>query len=51
MARLEDEGQIGIQILGMETVSPEHLLVECHDATGRDVKLPVLALDSRPAGR
>ena len=51
MARLEDEGRIGIQIFGKETVSPEFLLVECQDAAGRDVKLPVLALDSRPAGR
>ena len=38
MARLEDEGQIQIQILGSESVSAEHLLVECHDAAGRDVK-------------
>jgi ribonuclease E len=38
MARLEDEGQIQIQILGDESVSAEHLLVECHDAAGRDVK-------------
>jgi ribonuclease E len=51
MARLEDEGRIGIQIFGRETVSPEFLLVECQDSSGRDVKLPVLALDSRPAGR
>jgi len=38
MARLEDEGQIQIQILGSESVSAEHLVVECQDAAGREVK-------------
>lgn len=38
MARLEDEGQIQIQILGSESVSAEHLVMECQDAAGREVK-------------
>ena len=38
MARLEDEGHMTVQIFGREGVSPEHLVIECHDSTGREVK-------------
>ncbi len=39
MARLEETSDISVQVLGLEHVSPEHLLIECHDATGREVKM------------
>ena len=38
MARLEDEGQLQIHIMGSEAAAAEHLIIECHDATGREVK-------------
>jgi len=38
ISRLEDDGAMSVQIFSREDVSPEHLLVECHDLTGRDVK-------------
>ena len=39
LATLEDAGPVVIQILGHEGVSPEHLLFECVDVNGREVKL------------
>jgi ribonuclease E len=41
IARLEDEGQMTVQIYGRESVSPEYLAIECQDAQGRDVKFSV----------
>ena len=41
LARLEDESKISVQIFGVEGVSPEHLVIECHDAQGRELKIPV----------
>ncbi len=41
LAKLEDEGSVIIQILGRENISPEHLVFECLDANGREVKFPV----------
>ncbi|MEX0939318.1 MAG: Rne/Rng family ribonuclease [Pirellulales bacterium] len=38
IARLEDEGNMVVQILGKEGVSPEMLEIECLDPTGREVK-------------
>jgi ribonuclease E len=38
LAKIEDDGHIQIQILGSESVIPEHLLIECHDTNGREVK-------------
>jgi ribonuclease E len=38
LAKIEDDAHITVQIYGREGVSPEHLLVECHDAAGRDLK-------------
>jgi ribonuclease E len=40
MARLEDEGQMTIQVFGKEGVSPEHLVIECQDSAGREIKFP-----------
>jgi len=41
LARLEDDGKIGVQIFGAEEVSPEYLVIECHDTSGREVKVPL----------
>jgi ribonuclease E len=38
LARLEDEGQMSVEVLGIEGVSPEHLVIQCWDADGREVK-------------
>ncbi|HLA85641.1 MAG TPA: Rne/Rng family ribonuclease [Thermoguttaceae bacterium] len=38
LARLEDEGQMTVQILGVKGLSPEHLVIECWDKDGREVK-------------
>jgi ribonuclease E len=39
--RIEDDAQIGIQILGSEGFYPEHLELDCRDAEGRELQLPV----------
>ena len=38
LAKIEDDSEISVQIYGREGVPPEHLVVECFDASGRDVK-------------
>src|SRR5205807_4506679 len=38
MARLEDDGQMTIQVFGREVVSPEFLVIECQDTAGREIK-------------
>ena len=38
LARLEDEGDLTVQIIGSEEVAPEHLDVACRDAEGREVR-------------
>jgi ribonuclease E len=43
LSRIEDDGDISIQIFGREDASPEHLTLECEDATGREVKFSGLA--------
>ncbi len=46
LSRLEDENKISVQIFAAEEVSPEYLLLECHDSQGRELKIPLrLALD------
>jgi ribonuclease E len=40
IAALEDQGNMNIQVFGREGASPEHLVMECVDANGREVKLP-----------
>jgi len=37
LARIEDEGRMNILVLGHANVSPEHLLLECRDADGREI--------------
>jgi len=39
LTRLEDAGQMTIQITGLKGVSPEHLAVSCRDAEGSEIKL------------
>jgi ribonuclease E len=41
IARLEDEGRMAVQVLSREDVSPEHLVIECQDAQGREVKFSI----------
>jgi ribonuclease E len=41
LARLEDENHLWVQIFGNEGVSPEHLVIECHDSQGREIKVPM----------
>jgi len=38
LSRLEEEGKMAVHVVGAKGVSPEHLVIECHDAEGRDVK-------------
>ena len=40
LARLEQEGQMTVQIMSVEHVAPEHLIIECRDNDGREVKFP-----------
>jgi len=40
LARLEDEGEMLVQIVAGEDVGPEHLVIHCSDADGRDVRFP-----------
>ncbi len=41
LARLEDQGQMVVQVYGREGASPEHLQATCEDAGGRDIRLPL----------
>ncbi len=38
LTRLEDMGGMTVQVIGIEDVSPEHLIVQCRDSEHRDVK-------------
>ena len=38
LTRLEDVGAMQVQVIGVEDVSPEHLLVQCRDGEHREVK-------------
>jgi len=40
LARLEQEGNMTVQVLGAKDVSPEHLVIQCRDAEDREVKFP-----------
>ncbi|HYW78963.1 MAG TPA: ribonuclease E/G, partial [Thermoguttaceae bacterium] len=40
LARLEDEGNMSVQVLEKQGVSPEHLVLECRDAENREIKFP-----------
>jgi ribonuclease E len=39
LSRLEEETKVTVQVLGSKGVSPEHLVLECLDIQGREVKL------------
>jgi ribonuclease E len=38
LAKIEDDAAISVQIYGREGVPPEHMVVECFDSSGRDLK-------------
>jgi ribonuclease E len=40
LAKLEDDHGIVVQIIGREGVPPEHLLMECYDGNGREMRSP-----------
>ena len=40
ITRLEDDGGLIVQILGSETLFPEHLEIDCRDKDGREIELP-----------
>jgi ribonuclease E len=40
IAHLEDQGHMTIQVYGKEEAGPEHLVIECFDSGGREIKLP-----------
>jgi ribonuclease E len=40
LVRLEDEGNMVVQVVPAEGVAPEYLLLDCRDAEGREVKFP-----------
>jgi ribonuclease E len=40
LARLEEEGKMAVQVVGIESVAPEYLVIECRDADDREVKFP-----------
>ncbi|MHC4398242.1 MAG: Rne/Rng family ribonuclease [Planctomycetota bacterium] len=42
LARMEEEGGMSVQIVGAQGVPPEHLIVDCRDADGREVRFSVL---------
>ncbi len=41
IARLEDQSNMSIQVYGKEGAPPEHLIMECLDGAGREIKLPI----------
>ena len=40
IAELEEEGEISVQIVAAKGVPPEHLVIACRDAEGREVRFP-----------
>ena len=38
--QLEDDAHMLVQILGSESLFPEHLEIECKDMEGREITLP-----------
>jgi ribonuclease E len=40
LARLEEEGNMSLQVIGAKDVAPEHLVMQCRDAEDREVKFP-----------
>jgi ribonuclease E len=40
LSKLEDDTGVTVQVFGSESVAPEHLVIECQDANGREMKFP-----------
>ena len=40
LARLEEDGKMAVQVVGVEGVAPEHLVIQCRDGDDREVKFP-----------
>jgi ribonuclease E len=40
LARIEEEGQMTVQVLGKEGLFPEHLAIECRDSEGHVIDIP-----------
>jgi ribonuclease E len=40
LARLEDEGEMLVQVIAEDSVEPEYLVIDCRDGEGREVKFP-----------
>jgi ribonuclease E len=40
LARLEQEGEMSVQVIGVKGVAPEHLVIQCRDKDEREVKFP-----------
>jgi ribonuclease E len=40
LARLENEGDMSVLVVGSENAGPEHLAIKCEDDEGREVKFP-----------
>ena len=38
LAKIEDDANIVVQVFGSEGVAPEHLVIECQDSNGRELK-------------
>src|SRR5262245_33915973 len=38
LSKLEDDAGIQVQVFGSEDATPEHLVIECHDEAGRELK-------------
>ena len=38
LSRLEDTGQVTVQVIGAVGVPPEHMVIECRDSEGREVR-------------
>jgi ribonuclease E len=51
IARLEDEGHMDIQVFGKEEASPEHMVIQCFDASAREIKLPAPDAQSSHFGK
>ena len=41
------QGEKVLHVFGRENVPPEHLVIVCEDATGRELKIPGVALSTR----
>jgi len=39
LIELEDEGKLQVDIVGLADVSGEHLVIDCRDAEGREIRV------------